>query len=115
MSYHRAAKITRRALWVFLLWFIFSVGCLAAPFLALTIPFTKKLSYIQVFVRAADRLCAAMLGFSGRLLLSTELSHAPQFRWIHDALEEIDPQHCERSAYSEGAYCRLSDHKLGHR
>jgi hypothetical protein len=106
--------------WAVVLWLIFSIGCLCAPFIAIAImfPFTRKLKYMQRFVRAADRLCAAMLGFSGRQMISTELTHATYLMWMRNALDLIQPNHCAESAYEEGAYCRLSDkpdhhHKLG--
>jgi hypothetical protein len=76
------------------------------------------MGYMQRFIRAVDRLCAAMLGFSGRQMISTELVHAERLLWMRDWLETINPHHCEESAYEEGAYCRLSDkpekhHTLG--
>ena len=114
-------KLIRVCLWASMLWTIFTFGCYLAPILAivlLTIPFTRKLKYVQRVLRAADRLCAAMLGFSGRQMLSTEIIHAPHFTWMYNMLNEIEENHCEESAYEEGAYCRLSDkpeiyHTLG--
>lgn len=118
--WHNIGISIRKLIWVVFLWLMFSGGCLCAPFIAIAIafPFTRKLKYMQRFIRAADRLCAAMLGFSGRQMLSTELTHDTRLAWMHDLLEEIQPGHCEQSAYEEGAYCRLSDkpdsyHKLG--
>lgn len=62
---------------------------------------------------AADRLIAAILGFSGKLMLSTELSYNNRLSWMRRGLDEIEPGHCTNSAYSEGAYCRLKDHTMG--
>jgi hypothetical protein len=62
-------------------------------------------------VLAADRMCAAMLGYSGRVTLSTECIHSAN--WLYLILNEIEDNHCEDSAFIEGAYCRLSDHQLG--
>lgn len=58
-------------------------------------------------------MCAAMLGFSGRVTLSTECNHA--MHWMHDILNEIEPNHCEEAAYTEGAYCKLSDRTIGYK
>lgn len=104
----------RKYLWMLFLWLMFTFGCFLAPFLALAIPFTRR-QYVHRFVRAADRLCAALLGFSGRQMLSTELAHDGRFRWMRNMLNEIEENHCEESAYEEGAYCRLSDRRLGNR
>lgn len=52
-----------------------------------------------------------MLGFSGRVTLSTECIHA--MRWMKNILNEIENNHCEESAFTEGAYCRIKDKKLG--
>lgn len=114
--WHR--KIIRRVrvfMWVTFLWFLFTFGCLCAPIIAIAIamPFTRRLHYIQRFVRAADRLCAAMLGFSGRHMLSTELTYSTYLVWMRNLLNEIQPNHCEDSAYEEGAYCKISDRKIG--
>ena len=109
--YTKIFKEGRRYFWVFVLWLIFSFGCFCAPFIAIAIafPFTRNLHYMQRFIRAADRLCGAMLGFSGRQMISTELTHASRLMWMREVIDIIDPHHCEESAYEEGAYCRLSD------
>ena len=113
----RGARICTLAV---ILWLIFTFGCYIAPILAIAIvlPWTRNMGYMQRFIRAVDRLCAAMLGFSGRQMISTELVHAERLLWMRDWLETINPHHCEESAYEEGAYCRLSDkpekhHTLG--
>jgi len=106
-------KPLRKVTWIICLWFIFTVGCFFAPLLAIVIPFFKRHTYIYNFVLAADRMCAALLGFSGRLTLSTEVTH--EMRWVYKMLNEIEENHCEESAYNEGAYCRISDRKLGHK
>lgn len=105
-------KRWRKYLWILFLWIMFTFGCFLAPFLAMMIPFTRR-EYIVRFVKAADRMLAAMLNYSGRNMLSTELAHDTSFKWMHDMLNEIDENHCEESAYAEGAYCRLSDRRLG--
>jgi len=106
-------KIIRKSIWVLFLWLIFTFGCLCAPIIAITFPFIKKYKYIFNFIMAADRMCAAMLGFSGRLTLSSECTH--EMKWMRNMLNEIEENHCEESAFSEGAYCRISDRKLGHK
>ena len=58
-------------------------------------------------------MTATMLGFSGRLLLSTELINDKKHTWIYNILNDIEPNHCEESAFGEGAYCRISDKKMG--
>lgn len=117
MAWHKIGiKHWRKYLWVFFLWFIFAIGCFIAPFLAFAIPFAyKKSDYIRRFIRAADRLCAAMLGYSGRQMLSTEVAHDKRFKWMYDMLNEIEPNHCEESNYEEGAYCRLKDRTIGYK
>jgi hypothetical protein len=104
-------RLFRVGFWAVLLWLIFTFGCYLAPIIAIAIffPGTRKFKYIQRFVRAADRLCAAMLGFSGRQMISTELIHATHLEWMRNILDDIAHRHCEESAYEEGAYCRLSE------
>lgn len=104
----------RKYIWVLFLWIMFVCGCFAAIVLSVTLPFVRS-QYIHRFVRAADRMLAAGLGYSGRQMLSTELAHSDRLKWMHDWLNEIQENHCEDSAFEEGAYCRLSDHKLGHK
>lgn len=104
-------KSMKKFLLVIFLWFIFTIGCLLAPIFAILLLVLPKNRYIKHFVLAADRMCAAMLGFSGRVTLSTECLH--KLRWLHDALNFIDTNHCEETAINEGAYCRLSDRQLG--
>jgi hypothetical protein len=108
-------KRIRKLIWVLFLWLLFSIGCFCAPFIAIAIaiPATRKSRYMQFFIRAADRLCAAMLGFTGRFMLSTELANEPRLRWMYYLLNEIETNHCEESVYEEGAYCRLYDRRLG--
>lgn len=101
----------QKLVWLFLLWILFSVGCIAAPVLALAFPILKRFSYPRQVLHAADRLCAALLGFNGRNMLSTELAQTDH--WMHGVLNTIEKNHCEESAYAEGAYCRLSDRRLG--
>jgi len=67
------------------------------------------------FIKSADRMCAALLGFSGRQMLSTELIYQKRMLWMKNILDEIEPQHCENSAIDEGAYSRLKDRSTGHR
>jgi len=68
---------------------------------------------MQNFIKAVDRMDAALLGFSGRQMLSTELIYETRLIWIRKALDEVEPNHCAESAYDEGAYCRLKDHTPG--
>jgi len=98
---------------VFLLWLAFAAGCFVAPFMVPVLPLVRRRRYSFFALCAADRLMAALLGFSGRVTLSAELSHSDRYPWLRDSLNRIQPNHCEESAYSEGAYCRISDHTLG--
>lgn len=102
-----------RILSVFVLWIIFCIGCIVAPFLAIVLPICKPTGYSRNFVVAADRMMAALLGFSGRITLSTECVHSLKHHRMHDMLNEIEPLHCECSAVEEASYCRLSDRRLG--
>ena len=85
-----------------------------APFLALALacPAVWRNEYMRDFVKAADRMCAAELGFSGRVMLSTELVYSTRLEWMRKALDECESDHCVKSAYSEGPYCRLSDREV---
>lgn len=109
----RAIAILKKIGWAFLLWLFFSAGCFISPFLALGFPLVRRYHYPRRVLYAADRLCAAMVGFSGRHMLSTEVGFSPRLTWLHDALNSIEPNHCEKSIYAEGPYCRISDHELG--
>ena len=113
----RVIRHTRIAIWVIFLWLLFTIGCFLAPFLAIVIflPRVRSSIYFHRFVRSADRLCASMLGFSGRHMLSTELTYCQNLRWMHRMLNEIEDRHCEESAFEEGAYCRLSDRRIGNK
>lgn len=95
----------------------FTIGCWLAPFFALSllVPSIRKKEYIMNFVKAADRMMAAMLGFSGRFMLSTECAHAPCLLKLRNALDWLEENHCVESAIGEGAYCRLSDRKIGYK
>ena len=105
----------RKYVYVVLLWVAFTAGCILAPFAVLVLPLVKRNRYAFGCLCAADRMCAALLGFSGRVTLSAELTHSTRYTWLREALDHIIPNHCERSAYSEGAYCKLSDRTLGHK
>jgi hypothetical protein len=98
---------------ILILWIMFSVGCSIAPMIAIVYPFNTGNRYLSNFIKSADRLAATMLGFSGRAMLSTELAHEPRMTWMRDWLNEIEPGHCLDSAFTEGAYCRLSDRTIG--
>lgn len=100
-----------------ILWVAFSFGCIVAPFMAiaLLIPRIRRIPYMMNFVKAADRMTAAELGFSGRFMLSTECAHAPCLQRLRDILNEIEENHCESSAYEEGVYCKISDHTIGYK
>ena len=101
----------------FVLWLAFTFGCVMAPIFAilLLIPSVRRIDYFNNFEKAADRMAAAECGYSGRFMLSTEAAHAPCLKKLHDVLNWLDDGHCESSAFSEGAYCRISDHKLGYK
>lgn len=105
----------KRYVLVVLLWMLFSCCCFAAPFLAMFFRWYPKGSYVRRFVRAADRLIAAMLGYSGRFTLSAELADHSSHQWLRDILNLVEPNHCEIEAMEEGAYCRISDHQRGDR
>lgn len=64
---------------------------------------------------AIDRTIAALCGFSGRHLLSTELCHTEKYKFIRRMLDKRWPDHCRKAAFHEAAYCRLSDRQLGHK
>jgi hypothetical protein len=99
---------------ILLLWLTFCVGCALAPVAFLVLPlFPKRKRYLWNVLCAADRLMAAMFGFSGHHMLSTECAHATEYTWLRDLLNMIEPNHCAESAYNEGAYCRLSDRTIG--
>ena len=106
-------KALRKFWFIFVLWLMFSFGCFCVPFLAIVYPWFKHRGYMQNVVKAADRMCAALLGFSGRQMLSTELIYETRLMWMRKELDNIEKNHCEESAYEEGAYCRLKDHKSG--
>lgn len=95
----------------------FTIGCWLAPFfaLALLMPSVRKHEYIMNFVKAADRMMAALLGFSGRFMLSTECAHAPCLLKLRNVLDWLEANHCVDSMVNEGAYCRLSDRKIGYK
>lgn len=103
----------KRILLIIVLWSAFTIGCLVAPFVAILFLVFKHNHYLGNFARAADRMDAAILGFSGRHMLSTELNYSEHLKWMRNFLEIIEPNHCVESAYEEGAYCSLKDRKLG--
>ena len=107
--------IIRKYMLVLLLWLAFSGGCLLAPLAVIVLPLVRRSRYAFACLCAADRMCAALLGFSGRVTLSAELTHSDRYVWIREALDRIVPNHCEKSACNEGAYCKLSDRTLGHK
>jgi len=104
----------RKALFAITLWVCFAFGCLIAPLVAilLVIPAVWKIDYFRNYVKAADRLCAAELGYSGRVMLSTELVYSTRLQWMRKALDECETDHCVNSAHLESPYCRLSDRQL---
>lgn len=105
-------KHIRRFLWALTLWMYFSVGCFLAPALAILYFFVPSSPYMERYLKAADRMCAAMLGFSGRNMLSSECAHDARYQWMRRALDEIEDNHCMESAYEEGMYCSIRDHTL---
>ena len=121
-----AAVPLRKGIWLFGLWVCFAFGlhatavivvvlCFVAVFIGPLHPLATANGYLQNFIESADRMCAAALGFSGRLTLSTELAF-PQSKWwlvgIQIGLETIRPGHCRDSAMRENAYCRVKDRSL---
>jgi hypothetical protein len=117
MKAKRIVASGMKAVIALLLFGAFTIGCWLAPLfvLALLFPSIRKIEYIMNFVKAADRMLAAVLGYSGRFMLSTECAHAPCLAKLRDVLDWLEENHCAKSAYGEGAYCRLSDHKIGHK
>lgn len=107
-------RCARKIGFALILWVCFTAGCLIAPIVAilLLIPAVWKTDYIRNFVKAADRLCAAELGFSGRVMLSTELVYSSRLQWMRKGLDECEPDHCLKSVYVESPYCRLSDNQI---
>ena len=110
-------SMLRKALFALTLWGCFAFGCFVAPFVAILLifPVVWKIDYFRNFVKAADRLCAAQLGYSGRVMLSTELVYSTRLQWMRKALDEIDQngdKHCIESAWTEGPYSRLSDRQI---
>ena len=111
MSAARAKKYSL----VFVLWILFSLCCFAAPFAAIFFPLYRRRSYMRRFVKTADRMLAALLGFSGRVTLSVELASSDRYTWVRDILNMVEHKHCENEAFEEGAYCRIKDHEIGGR
>lgn len=111
----KALKVFESAFLLTLLWLCFAVCCFVAPLMALIYPFARKGRYVRNLAEAADRFLAAMFGFSGRWTLSVEcaFSRSPYFQILHALLNIIVPEHCEKAAFKEGAYCRMRDKRLG--
>jgi hypothetical protein len=103
----------RRCILAVALWLFFLFGCWVAPFLAPFYVMFKMDGYTQRCIDAADRLCNALLGGSGRVMLSTELAYSEKMKWMRRALDDIaQGPHCQKSAFNEGPYCRLTDHRV---
>ena len=113
MTYTTGLHHCKRVSIVVCLWVLFSLSCFVAPFVAIGFVFYPRHTYMRRFVKAADRMVAALLGFSGRFMLSTEVAFADQWKWLHDALNMIQQEHCEIEVFEEGAYCRIRDRELG--
>lgn len=96
-------------------WLAFWFGCWIAPFIVLGFHFSSNEGYAKRVGRAADKMCAALLGKSGRYTLSSECAFAEdkRLRQLHDILNDIKTGHCESEVLDENMYCRLSDHRLG--
>lgn len=92
-----------------LLWAAFTAACILAPFCAIMWPLSGKYSWTHCLVRAADRMVAALLGFSGRHMLSTEAATSPRLALLKKVLDYVEDRHCIEAAYEEGAHCLLSD------
>lgn len=113
MWIRKFVRMIQKIIFATILWFIFSAGCVVAPIMSIVLLFKWKDIYVRNFVLAADRMLASLLGFSGHCALSAELVYCARFKWMRNMLDSIDENHCEISAYTEGAYCRLSDRRIG--
>lgn len=115
--YSFAVQHVRRALFAIglLLFFLFGLFCAAVLACMLLVPGAWENLYLRNFYKAASRLCAAMFGKSGRMMLSTEVVFDDNFTWMRKMLDEIDYKgvgHCLKSVYAEGPYSRTSDREL---
>jgi hypothetical protein len=103
----------RRGVLAIGLWLCFSLGCWIAPIVAPFYVLFKRDGYTQRCVDAADRMCDAQLGGSGRVMLSTSLAYSGKMQWMRRALDDIaQGPHCYNSVFSEHPYCRLSDRQI---
>lgn len=103
----------KRVIFVIILWIFFTIGCLVTPLLALFFSFVPKNHYLRRVVKAADRMMAAILGYSGKFTLSVECGTEPNLMWLHDMLNVIQKNHCENEVFEEHAYCSIKHKKLG--
>ena len=103
----------KRYLFIVILWVLFTAGCLIAPILAIFFFLYPKNSYLNRVVKSADRMMAAILGYSGKFTASVESATEPDLVWLRDMLDTIKEKHCENEVFSEGAYCSIKTKKLG--
>lgn len=108
----------RRALFAIclVLFFQFGLACAAVLVFVLLWSGAWRSPYMRNFYKSCSRLCAAMFGFSGRMMLSTEVYFDGRFQWLRKMLDAIDSSggvgHCLKSVYAENPYSRISDHQL---
>ena len=113
MVFRKIYRHAKRSVWATALWLYFFIGCQCAPWLAILHFLGISNAYTFRFIKAADRMAAAQLGFSGRNMLSSECAHDPRYMWMQKALDEIAQEdHCLQSMYDEGTYCSIRDRTL---
>jgi hypothetical protein len=103
----------RRYLFVVILWVLFALGCVLAPVLAIFYALLPQNHYLRRVVKAADRLIAAILGYSGKFTASVESATEPRLEWLRYMLDEIEEDHCKKEAIAEHAYCSIIHRNLG--
>ena len=112
--YHTTIKHARRAVFAVLLWCMHLIGCWLAPFISLLLlyPPCWRNAYLRNVAKASDRMNAAYLGKSGRMTLSTEMAFDSRFASLRAMVDYIEADHCMKSVWAEGPYCRLSDRAM---
>lgn len=103
----------KRLVFILILWVLFTLGCMLAPFMSIFYFFFPMNHYLRRVVKAADRMIAAILGYSGKFTASVESASEPRLEWLHYMLNEIQENHCENEVVSEHAYCSITHKKLG--
>lgn len=103
----------KRYVFIVFLWILFTFGCLLAPILVIGFFLFPRNFYLKTVVLAADRMIAAILGYSGKFTASVESASEPKLKWLHDMLNVIEKDHCEKEVLKEHAYCSIKHKKLG--